>query len=62
MRVTDQPIGAGRSFLIERGLTSKAEREALVSDYVAQSEQRDGPAVLVLIDGLAVLPAEAHDA
>ncbi|TML97578.1 MAG: hypothetical protein E6G10_24510 [Actinobacteria bacterium] len=42
--------GPGRSFLVERGLTSQAELEALVADYVAQSERRDEPAVLVRLD------------
>lgn len=32
VRVTDKPVGHGRSFLVERGLTSKAELDALVSD------------------------------
>src|SRR4051812_33860359 len=46
VRVTDKPAGAGRSFLVERGLTSKAELEALVEDYVDQSQRRDEPAAL----------------
>ncbi len=49
VRVTDKPVGAGRSFLVERGLRSKAELDALVSDYVEQSERRDEPAVLVRV-------------
>ena len=49
VRVTDKPVGAGRSFLVERGLTSKAELDALVEDYVEQSERRDEPAALVRV-------------
>lgn len=49
VRVTDKPVGRGRSFLVERGLTSKTELDALVSDYVEQSERRDEPAALVRV-------------
>ena len=49
VRVTDKPAGRGRSFLVERGLTSKAELDALVEDYVEQSERRDEPAALVRV-------------
>lgn len=49
VRVTDKPVGRGRSFLVERGLTSKAELDALISDYVAQSERRDEPAALARV-------------
>jgi alpha-D-ribose 1-methylphosphonate 5-triphosphate synthase subunit PhnG len=49
VRVTDKPVGAGRSFVVERGLTSKAELDALVEDYVEQSERRDEPAALVRV-------------
>jgi hypothetical protein len=49
VRVTDRPTGRGRSFLVERGLTSKAELDALVEDYVEQSERRDEPAALVRV-------------
>jgi hypothetical protein len=59
VRVTDRPADGGRAFLVERGLTSKAELDALVDDYVEQSEQRDEPAVLVPTDPtLAELLAE----
>ena len=48
VRVTDKPAsGAGRSYLVERGLTSNAELEALVADYVEQSQRRDEPASIV---------------
>jgi hypothetical protein len=53
-RVIDKPAATnGRSFLVERGLSSKSELEALVRDYVAQSVDRDEPAVLVDLDELA---------
>lgn len=53
--VTDRPSGdTGRAFLVERGPTCKAELDALVVDYVEQSERRDEPAVLVRVgDDLA---------
>ena len=56
VRVVDKPAdGAGRSFLIERGLTSQAELEALVADYLRQSVERDEPAALVRVgDDLAM--------
>jgi DNA polymerase elongation subunit (family B) len=42
VRVTDVPAsGSGRAVLVERGLTSKAELDALVADYVAQAAIRD---------------------
>ena len=49
VRVTDKPAGRGRSFLVERGLTSKAELDALVEDYLEQSQRRDEPAALVRV-------------
>ena len=55
VRVTDKPAtGRGRSFLVERGLTSNAELEAIVADYVSESERRDEPAAIVRVgDALA---------
>jgi hypothetical protein len=50
VRVTDAPSNAGgRSYLVERGLEEDgySALRALVADYVAQSQQRDEPAVLV---------------
>ena len=48
VRVTDKPAGGrGRSFLVERGLTSNSELEAIVADYVSESERRDEPAAIV---------------
>lgn len=49
VRVTDKPTSAGRSYLVERGLTSHAELQALVADYTAQSQLRDEPAAIVRI-------------
>lgn len=51
VRVTDKPAtGRGRSFLVERGLTSNAELEAVVADYVSESRRRDEPAAIVRVD------------
>jgi hypothetical protein len=49
VRITDVPAGPGRAFLIERGLEQDGFNalQAVVSDYVAQSERRDEPAILV---------------
>jgi hypothetical protein len=50
VRVTDAPGDrGGRSYLVERGLEEDgySALRALVADYVAQSQQRDEPAVLV---------------
>jgi alpha-D-ribose 1-methylphosphonate 5-triphosphate synthase subunit PhnG len=56
VRVTDKPVRTGRSFLVERGLTSNAELRALVDDYIEQSERRDEPAAMVRVgDALAGL-------
>lgn len=50
VRVTDKPAaGSGRSFLVERGVTSNAELEAIVADYVSESERRDEPAAIVRV-------------
>lgn len=47
VRVTDKPAGGtGRSFLVERGLEKLGELDALVADYVAESERRGEPAAL----------------
>jgi hypothetical protein len=38
VRITDIPAtGRGRRYLVERGLTSKAELDALVRDYLEQA-------------------------
>ncbi len=50
VRVIDKPaLSGGRSFLVERGLTSNAELEALVADYIWQSESRNEPAAIVRV-------------
>jgi hypothetical protein len=50
VRVTDKPAsGRGRSFLVERGLTSHTELLAIVNDYVSESERRDEPAAIVRV-------------
>lgn len=51
VRLTDCPTpgGRGRSFLIERGLKSKAELDAIVADYVTVSERREHAAALVAL-------------
>lgn len=42
VRVADVPAdGTGRSFVVERELTSKAELDALVTDYLAEAERWD---------------------
>ncbi|MFL5844330.1 MAG: hypothetical protein ACJ762_06520 [Solirubrobacteraceae bacterium] len=57
VRVTDRPAtGAGRSYLVDRGLTSKAELDALVADYIEVSVRRDKPGVLVDLAAAAVAP------
>jgi hypothetical protein len=50
VRVTDKPMsGRGRSFLVERGLTSNCELEAIVADYISESERRDEPSAIVRV-------------
>jgi hypothetical protein len=50
VRLTDKPAGGrGRSYLVERGLTSNRELEAVVADYVSESERRDEPAAIVRV-------------
>ena len=47
VRVTDRPAAdTGRAYLIERGLESKAELDALVADYLEQATQLDRPPML----------------
>ena len=55
VRVTDRPARpGGRSFLVERGLDSKAELDALIADYLHQAKTLDMPpvAVSLLVDFL----------
>lgn len=43
----DMPAGDhGRVHLIERGLTSHAELQAIVADYIDQSKRRGEPAII----------------
>lgn len=42
VRITDVPAtGRGRRYLVERGLTSKAELDAIVADYIDQAARWD---------------------
>ena len=44
VRLVDIPAsGRGRRYVIERGLTSMAELEAIVADYLAQAARWDAP-------------------
>ena len=44
VRVTDRPATpGGRAYLVERGLQTKDELDALVSDYVAEAQRTDAP-------------------
>ena len=46
VRVTDRPATPGgrrRSYLVERGLQTKDELDALVSDYVAEAQRTGAP-------------------
>lgn len=54
VRITDTPIGGGRAFLVERGLEQDGYHalQAVVSDYIAQSQSRDEPAILVNLEHL----------
>jgi len=49
VRITDVPTASGRSFLVERELEHDgyAALQALVRDYIEQSEDRDEPAILL---------------
>jgi hypothetical protein len=54
VRVTDTPTSGGRAFLVERGLEEDgyAALQALVRDYITQSQHRDEPAILVNLEHL----------
>jgi hypothetical protein len=46
VRVTDRPAPPGgrrRSYLVERGLQTKDELDALVTDYLAEAQRMDAP-------------------
>ena len=47
VRLTDKPAGTGRSYLIEPGLHTMAELEAIVADYLEQAAERDTVPVLI---------------
>jgi hypothetical protein len=54
VRITDTPVCGGRAFLVERGLEQDgyAALQALVNDYITQSQRRDEPAILVNLEHL----------
>ena len=54
VRITDTPTNGGRAFLVERGLEEDgyAALQALVNDYITQSQRRDEPAILVNLEHL----------
>jgi len=54
VRITDTPVCRGRAFLVERGLEEDgyAALQALVNDYITQSQRRDEPAILVNLEHL----------
>ena len=44
VRITDRPAGqGGRAYLVERGLETKTELDALVADYLQQATKLDCP-------------------
>jgi hypothetical protein len=48
VRVTDRPTGqGGRAYLVERGLETKGELDAVVADYLGQAAKLDCPPVAV---------------
>ena len=55
VRVIDVPANdrPGRRILVERGLTSKAQLDALVADYVQVSRRRGHPAAIVCLEDCA---------
>jgi hypothetical protein len=57
VRICDRPAEghSGRSYLIERGIEQDgyAALKALVADYIALSERRDQPAIIVDLERLA---------
>jgi hypothetical protein len=53
VRVTDRPAAkGGRAYLVERGLETKGELDALITDYLQQATKLDSPP-------LAVCPLES---
>ena len=48
VRVTDRPAGeGGRAYLVERGLETKSELDALLADYLQQATKLDSPPLAV---------------
>ena len=48
VRVTDRPAGhGGRAYLVERGLETKSELDALIADYLEQASKLDTPPLAV---------------
>jgi hypothetical protein len=46
VRVTDRPAtGGGRAYLVERGLETKGELDALIADYLEQTAKLNSPPV-----------------
>ncbi len=37
--ITDRPTGQGRSYLVEQGITTMAELQALLDDYQAKAKR-----------------------
>jgi len=38
-RITDRPVGQGRSYLVEEGITTMAELQAILDDYLAKAKR-----------------------
>ncbi len=54
VRITDRPASqGGRAYLVERGLDTKSELDALIADYLHQTTKLDTPP-------LAMSPLEAN--
>ena len=54
VRVTDRPARrGGRAYLVERGLETRSELDALIADYLHQAAKLDSPP-------LAVCPLESN--
>ena len=48
VRVTDRPAReGGRAYLVERGLETKAELDALIADYLQQATKLDSPPLAI---------------
>ncbi len=38
-RITDRPVGPGRSYLVEEGITTMAELQGILGDYLAKARR-----------------------